>query len=235
VAHVYVSGATSADGPWFDLVGMEGGAPLDSTDGVNSRDWASNAGTMFHINGGGNPYQFYQIQLVDFYQTTAHYGLMEVQLFTLDAYDGTGGAFVDPSALADADLINMDRVGASCQDAQETGPYEIDYGLGPISVYCDMEKHDGGWTLLMKAAHGDTFGWSSNHWSATTTLNEGDLTTDNGNSKYEPFNSMPVTAFLAVWPDDNDWEVSSHGLTSRARCPPPAATPPRRVLAYRFR
>jgi len=87
----------------------------------------------------------------------------------------------------------------------------------------------------MKAAHGDTFGWSSNHWSATTTLNEGDLTTDNGNSKYEPFNSMPVTAFLAVWPDDNDWEVSSHGLTSRARCPPPAAAPPRRVLAYRFR
>ena len=131
---------------------------------------------------------------------------MEVQLFSLEAYDGTGGAYVDPSELANADLVDMDRVGASCRDATATGPYVIDYGQGQINVYCDMDKRGGGWTLLMKAQHGNTFGWSSAHWTSTTTLNEGDLTTDNADAKYEPWNSMPVTAFLAVWPDDNDCE-----------------------------
>ena len=201
VAHVYLSGSATVDGPWTDLVGMDGGVPLDSTDGPNSREWSSNSGTFFHMNGGGNAYQFYKIELVDFFQTSAHYGLMEVQLFSLDAYDGTGGAYVDPSALANADLVNMDRVGASCRDATATGPYVIDYGQGSLDVFCDMDRAGGGWTLLMKAAHGGTFGWDSDHWRSTTLLNEGDITTNNGDAKYEPFNSMPVTAFLAVWPE----------------------------------
>ena len=216
VAHVYLRGSASADGPWTDLVGLDGGAPLDETDGANSRDWSTNAGTFFHMNGGANAFQYYQVELVDFFQTASHYGLMEVQLFSLEAYDGTGGAYVDPSELANADLVDMDRVGASCRDAPATGPYVIDYGQGRMDVFCDMDKRGGGWTLLMKAQHGNTFGWSSAHWTSTTTLNEGDLTTDNADAKYEPFNSMPVTAFLAVWPDDNDCEwpvlLESFGL-----------------------
>jgi hypothetical protein len=48
---------------------------------------------------------------------------------------------------------------------------------------------------------------TADHWTTATTLNEDSTSRAAAglvDAKFEPFNSMPVNAFLAVWPDDGD-------------------------------
>ena len=49
---------------------------------------------------------------------------------------------------------------------------------------------------------------TADHWTTATTLNEDSTSRAAAglvDAKFEPFNSMPVHAFLAIWQDDGDW------------------------------
>jgi hypothetical protein len=52
----------------------------------------------------------------------------------------------------------------------------------------------------------------ADHWTTATTLNEGSTSRDDADAKFEPFNSMLVHAFLAVWPDDGELEPWGRGV-----------------------
>lgn len=95
-----------------------------------------------------------------------------------------------------------------------TGAYWITASGSQFKAFCDMDRHGGGWMLLLKATEGNTFGWHADHWTSPSILNEEDLT-PNGNTdaKYPAFNQFEATAFLAVWPDfdNNEWcDVGLH-------------------------
>jgi hypothetical protein len=185
---------------------IESGAPLDATDGPNAKDLSTNPGSFYNINGAGAEYQSYSVELLDMHAVAGHYGLMEVQLFTLNQVS-TGADFVDTSTLAANSMLDMERPDASCShlpDGSTSGVHQIDYGLWSGNVYCDMVTQGGGWTMLMKAKQGNTFHFDSDHWTVATTLNVESTNRDNGDAKFAPFNSMPVSAFLAIWPEDGE-------------------------------
>lgn len=88
------------------------------------------------------------------------------------------------------------------------GVYWVDpdgSGAGtPFRVYCDMTYDGGGWTMLMKATRGTTFNYNASYWTTNNTLNETDLSRNDGDAKYRSFNELATTDIMARWPDAND-------------------------------
>merc|ERR1712196_333748 len=71
--------------------------------------------------------------------------------------------------------------------ASESGVYTV-CGDPNYEAYCDMERHGGGWMLLMKAVPGNTFGWHAEHWTSPTTLNTDNPSPEfDGDAKYPSF------------------------------------------------
>eukprot|EP01047_Picozoa_sp_COSAG01_P047802 COSAG01_NODE_4601_length_4886_cov_4.241278_1_plen_551_part_00 len=108
-----------------------------------------------------------------------------------------------------AEVLSYERptgiywIGQSSSDAKQT--------------LCEMNlgTYGGGWTLIMKAATSDTFQYSAGYWSQPTVLNEdvpvlkrdGALNLD-VDAKYEAFNVMNATEYVAFFPDEDFyWHV----------------------------
>ena len=91
---------------------------------------------------------------------------------------------------------------------QTDGVYWIDPdGAGantPFQAYCDMTYQGGGWTMVMKATRGNTFGYNANYWTTANTLNPTDISRNDADAKYRSFNEMPLTDIMARWPDAGD-------------------------------
>lgn len=71
-------------------------------------------------------------------------------------------------------------------------------------TYCLMNSiyNGGGWMLLMKATRGTTFNFNSTYFTNNTTiLNQTDLTLNDGDAKYDAFNSVTIQDVMALWPD----------------------------------
>ncbi len=89
---------------------------------------------------------------------------------------------------------------ASCKEILDAGAstgdgvYWIDPNGGDPSdtfqVYCDMTTDGGGWTLVMKMTTDNTFHYDANYWTTDNVLNETDLNTNVGASKFKAFNEV---------------------------------------------
>jgi len=85
------------------------------------------------------------------------------------------------------------------------GVYWIDLPTaGPTQIYCIMNSayDGGGWMLAMKATStATTFSYTSTYWTAVNTLNQTDVTRNNGDAKYQVMNYFQAKDMLAIWPD----------------------------------
>ena len=83
------------------------------------------------------------------------------------------------------------------------GVYYINVNGISSPTYCLMnDKYDGGgWMMMMKATQGTTFQYTANYWTTANTLNETDLTRNDGDAKYNVFNYNKVKDVMAIWPD----------------------------------
>lgn len=81
------------------------------------------------------------------------------------------------------------------------GIYYILCGGVPREVFCLMNPRfdGGGWMLLMKMAPGNTFQFSSQHWTNATTLNASSTNMNREDAKFEVFNTVPVKDVLALF------------------------------------
>lgn len=70
---------------------------------------------------------------------------------------------------------------------------------GVLTVYCDMDRDGGGWTLLMKQAalDGSTLRGDTAHWTSGVVLNDtgASLNLNDGNFVSKAFSSMPADTF----------------------------------------
>jgi hypothetical protein len=108
---------------------------------------------------------------------------------------GTNSAYPAESAKVIKDLTGTNT----------DGVYYINVNGVSTGTYCLMnEMYDGGgWMMLMKATTGNTFQYSSTHWTTTSTLNPTDLTRNNADAKYAVFNTSNIKDIMAIWPDIN--------------------------------
>jgi hypothetical protein len=84
------------------------------------------------------------------------------------------------------------------------GVYWIDLPtVGPTQIYCIMDSaiDGGGWMMAFKATRGNTFNYTSKHWTTATTLNFNDLTRNDADAKYHTMNYFQGKDLLALWPD----------------------------------
>lgn len=112
----------------------------------------------------------------------------------INNYDGTTAAKAAVSAKSIQQLYNQFN----------DGVYWINLPtVGATQIYCIMNPAygGGGWMLAMKGAQGTTFGFTSNFWTTTNTLNTTDTTRNNGDAKFHTFNYFPATDWLAIFPD----------------------------------
>jgi hypothetical protein len=56
----------------------------------------------------------------------------------------------------------------------------VGYGMEISHVFCENAYDGGGWTLLMKAAQGETFAYDAPYWTEPNVLNDDDLTLNDG-------------------------------------------------------
>lgn len=95
------------------------------------------------------------------------------------------------------------------------GQYWIRFPNGSVKqIYCIMNNavNGGGWMLMMKTTAGNTFNYDSPYWTTDNTLNESDVTRNDGDAKYETMNSFLAKDMLALWPDiPSDYNNSSTG------------------------
>jgi hypothetical protein len=106
---------------------------------------------------------------------------------------GTNSSFPAESAKVIKDITNTNT----------DGVYHIRLnGIG-TATYCLMNDcyDGGGWMLLMKAARGMTFNYSSNYWTTANTLNPSDTTRTDGDSKFDAFNYGYIKDVMAIFPD----------------------------------
>lgn len=86
------------------------------------------------------------------------------------------------------------------------GIYYIKCGNTPRKTFCLMNPlyDGGGWMLLMKMGIGDTFGFSSPHWTTATTLNEMSLNITNiVDAKFDVFNHVPIKDIMLIFLKDD--------------------------------
>jgi hypothetical protein len=69
-----------------------------------------------------------------------------------------------------------------------------------IQVFCDMTRHDGGWTLLIKVTGDRTFRYSSPLWTNKRLLNEHEISIQPKNAKYSSYLQVPVKELRACFP-----------------------------------
>ena len=90
-------------------------------------------------------------------------------------------------------------------------------GAPPHQIYCDLttpglthpKRGPGGWALLLKATHGNTFAFDSEYWTTPNVLNTEDVTLDDGDAKFRQFNEATISELMACWPESNNfvWRV----------------------------
>ena len=128
--------------------------------------------------------------------------------------DGTlGKKHSNPALSCDAIFADAKEQGKTAM----SGQFFVGMGSTVRLVYCQFRK-TGGWTLLLKAtAKGDTFKYSSKHWTSRSTLNNKDPNADaDQDAKYEQFNTMELTHLSAVFLGSKiTWEVGPfHPITA---------------------
>jgi hypothetical protein len=108
------------------------------------------------------------------------------------------------------DGSSSDRAAASAlailsvNPAATDGVYWIDLPtVGPREIYCIMNSsyNGGGWMMAMKATRGTTFNYGANYWTTTNTLNPTQTNINDGDAKFESFNTFQSKDVMAVWPD----------------------------------
>ena len=66
--------------------------------------------------------------------------------------------------------------------------------------------------MMMKTTQGNTFEYSSSYWTANNTLNETDVSRNDGDAKYQTMNYFEAKDMLALWPDiSSDFNGSTTG------------------------
>jgi hypothetical protein len=75
--------------------------------------------------------------------------------------------------------------------------------VGVTAIYCilDPTYNGGGWMMAMKATQGTTFNYDASYWTTTNTLNISETNINNGDAKFESFNTFSTKDLLAIWPD----------------------------------
>jgi hypothetical protein len=124
-----------------------------------------------------------------------------------------------PSGICDPQQC---RVARSCDEILRHHPGSSDgsYPIAPTSAappfqaVCDMTRDGGGWTLLLKSNGDSTLAHGVSAWTDDRLLDEDDLTTQAGNSKYESFLSLPVTMLRGEL-DGFPYTKAFAGLTAR--------------------
>lgn len=116
------------------------------------------------------------------------------------------------------DIDNIMRLGATYKNPARNaleilevngpspdGVYWILCNNQPKPIYClmDPKYNGGGWMLLMKtASSGNTFAFSSPHWTQKTTLNDDNLNLECQDAKFDSFNSVLIKDVMAIFPKD---------------------------------
>jgi hypothetical protein len=118
------------------------------------------------------------------------------------AAGGAGGGGTAATARSCKDLLARDPGRAS-------GVYEIDPdgagGTAPFSAYCEMGDQEGGWTLALKIdGEASTFGYSSELWENTFTLNEAFADLDEQEAKLATFHTVPFTELRVGMTDQGE-------------------------------
>jgi hypothetical protein len=96
------------------------------------------------------------------------------------------------------------------------GVYNIFCNGADKPTYCIMNRDydGGGWMLLMKMKHGDTFDFQSKHWTQATELNSADnnlLVRDD--AKFPVFNHVGMKDIMVIFLTDN--KIGGHLSPSR--------------------
>ena len=73
------------------------------------------------------------------------------------------------------------------------GEYHIDYGAWAGTVFCDLVTQGGGWTMLMKAQKGNTFGFDAGVCVAPV------RSTPYIAQRVSRFQSSPITQFMLLF------------------------------------
>lgn len=105
--------------------------------------------------------------------------------------DCAGAAVCDPQTC---------RLARSCDEILQAHPGSPD-GVYPIApagaaafdAVCDMTRDGGGWTLLLKASGSAAFEYNAPAWTDASLINASDLTTADGDAKYEGFLTLPLS------------------------------------------
>ncbi len=85
-----------------------------------------------------------------------------------------------------------------------SGVYTIDVdntgSIDPFAVYCDMEREDGGWTLLLNldTSDGHVMWWGASEWTNTSTYGTVDSTPFSGDFKSKAYSALTGTSELLL-------------------------------------
>ena len=129
--------------------------------------------------------------------------------------DGSTAQYAAPNALS------ILAVYAARGQTATDGVYWINLpNVGPTQTYCIMNRNadGGGWMLSMKATTGTTFQYSSTHWTTASVLNKSDLTRNDGDAKYDVFNTYKGSSVMALWPDLTIYGNGSLGASNPYSC-----------------
>lgn len=187
------------------VVGGGGGGGMDMGGGggggavITNKSYPITVGTTYNVRvgagGAGAP-------------AGGTMGNPSAHMFLIEAKNG-GNSFVAKDISWGS---SSSKPGKSCYSLMldgetASGVYWIDPDQGgagtPFQVYCDMEYDGGGWTMLLKATRGTTFNYAASYWTTANTLNDTQYNLNDGDAKFRSYNEMPVTDFMARWPDIN--------------------------------